>query len=345
MDPTSFSSDHGRFAPGSVLDRVFDGSMVAQDPPRHTRLRALISRAFTARAIADLEPELTRITHALLDAVAAQGRMDLTRDVSGVLPAMAIAGLLGVPASDHALFRELSLAIVANFECVMSGRPADLGAQAKLDGYLRAVTAERRARPKDDLISRLIEAEIDGERLDEHELLGFFKLLLIAGNTTTSRLISSAVLSVLEHPGESARLRSDPALFPSAIEEVLRYRPPTTIWFRVTAKDVELGGQTIPARQQVVVFIGSANQDEAVFPDPERFDIGRSPNPHLAFSAGPHFCLGASLARLESQVVLRVLLERFEDLELAKDEPVVHFEGIQANGALRLPLRFGPTKL
>jgi cytochrome P450 len=339
-DPASFSSDWGRFAPGSMLDRTLEGDMVAQDPPRHTRLRALVSRAFTPRSIADLEPRIERTAHALLSAVAGRGAMELNRDFSSVLPAMVIAELLGVPASEHAYFHDLSLQIIATFESVVSGGPADAGAQARLDDYLRGVVAERRARPEEDLISRLLEAEIDGERLDERELMGFFKLLLVAGNTTVTRLVTSAVLTLLEHPGELGRLRSDPALLPSTIEEVLRYRPPTNVWFRVTAKDVELGGETIPAKQQVVVLLGSANHDEAVFPEPDRFDVSRSPNPHLALSAGPHFCLGASLARLEAQTMLRVILERLDDLELAKDEPVVFFEGMQANGAVRLPLRF-----
>lgn len=339
-NPASFSSDFGKHAPGSVLDRIFERSMLAQDPPRHTRLRGLVSRAFTPRSIADLEPGVTRLSHALLDAVAEQGRMELNRDFSAILPAMVIGELLGVPPSDHAFFRDLSLQIVANFESAVTGRPVDLDAQAKLDDYLRGVMAERRARPREDLISRLLDAEIDGERLDERELLGFCKLLLVAGNTTTTRLLTSAILCLLEHPQELARLRADPGLVPSAIEEVLRYRPPTNIWFRMTAKDVEIGDQAIPARQQVVVLLGSANQDEAVFTDPDRFDVTRNPNPHLAFSTGPHFCLGASLARLEAQAVVRVMLERFEDLAFVEDDPVVPYEGMQANGALRLPLRF-----
>jgi cytochrome P450 len=340
-EPASFSSDWGRYAAGSLLDRTFEGDMVAQDPPRHTRLRALISRAFTPRSIADLEPGITRTAHALLDAVAEKGAMELNRDFSGVLPAMVIAELLGVPPSEHAYFHELSLQIIATFESVVSGGPADTAAQARLDEYVRRVMTERRARPTEDLTSRLMEAEIDGERLSERELLAFFKLLLVAGNTTVARLVTSAVLSLLEHPGELDRLRADPGLVPGAVEEALRYRPPTNVWFRVTAKDVELGGETLPAKHQVVVLLGSANHDEAVFPEPDRFDVSRSPNPHLALSAGPHFCLGASLARLEAQAMLKVIVERFGDLELAKDEPVVFFEGMQANGAVRLPLRFG----
>lgn len=340
-DTASFSSDYAEHAPGSILDRSFERGMIAQDPPRHTRLRALVSRAFTLRSIADLEPRITRITRALVDAVAGQGTMEVNRDLAGVLPAMVIAELLGVPASDHAYFRGLSLRIVANLERIVSGGDIDTSAAVELDAYLRGVMTERRERPKDDLISRLIEAEIDGERLDERELLAFYKALLIAGNTTTTRLITSAVLSLIEHPGELARVRSDPGLLPSAIEEVLRWRPPVNIWFRVTAKDVDLAGVTIPAKQQIVTLLGSANHDEAVFPDPDRFDVARSPNPHLAFSTGPHFCLGASLARLEAQVALRVILDRCGDLDLVEGDPVVLYDGMQANGAVRLPARFG----
>lgn len=339
-DWTSFSSDYGRLAPGSALDRIFEGDVNATDPPRHARLRGLISRAFTPRKMAELEPGITRIADELLDAIAPRGECELNEHFSGVLPLLVIADLLGIPREQHAYLRKLTLEIIENFESIVSGSPTDARAHDALDAYFSGVIAERRARPEDDLISLLLAAEIEGERLTERELLAFFKVLLVAGNTTTSRFITNAVLTLLEHPEALARVRADAGLFPAALEEVLRYRPPINTWFRLAAKDVELGGQKIEAKQQVVVFLGSANRDEAVFADPDRFDITRSPNPHLAFSGGVHFCLGASLARLEGQIAVKAILGRLRDLELASAEPLEPYKGLQPNGVVRLPLRF-----
>jgi cytochrome P450 len=339
-DSTRFSSDYGRLAPGSALDRIFEGSFAAQDPPRHTRLRTLVARAFSARTIADLEPRIESTANALLDAIAPAGRCELNEEFAGVLPMIVIADLLGVPKAEHAPFRGLTLEIIKNFESVVSGRPTDASSRQQLAEYLRPVIAARRAAPRSDLLSHIVEASVDGERLDDAEVVAFCKLLLVAGNTTTARLLSNMVLTLLEHPDELARVRADASLLPSAIEEVLRVRPPVATWFRVTAEDVELAGQSIPARQQVVVFLGSANQDEAVFPEPDRFDVARTPNPHLAFTAGIHFCLGATLARLEALVALRAILARLPDLELANEAPLVPYPSLQSNGVVELPLRF-----
>jgi cytochrome P450 len=209
-----------------------------------------------------------------------------------------------------------------------------------MDAYFSRLLEARRAEPRDDLTSRLITAEIEGERLTEREILTCMKLLLVAGNGTTARLIGNAVVTLLEHPDELARLRADQSLLPSAVEEVLRFRAPVNTWFRIAAKDVTLGGEAIQARQQVVAFISSANRDEAHFTDPDRFDIGRSPNPHLSFSSGVHFCLGAPLARLEAQIALQAILDRLPELALAGSEPLEATKGLQSNGFVRLPVRY-----
>ncbi|MDC0746426.1 cytochrome P450 [Polyangium mundeleinium] len=342
-DWESFSSDYGRLAPGSALDLIHRGNLNASDPPRHQRLRSLVSRAFTPRASAELEPEITRIAHALLDGIAPRGACELVEAFAGVLPLLVIADILGIPRAEHAYFRRLTLEVIEGFDSIVSGKPADPRPQEEMDAYFSQVIAERRAAPREDLTSRLLAAEVDGERLSDKELLGFIKLFLVAGNATTSRLISNTVLTLLEHPDELSRVYADPNLHGPAIEEVLRFRPPINTWFRVAAKDVELGGQTIRAKQQVVAFLGSANRDEAHFKDPDRFDIGRSPNPHLAFSSGIHFCIGAPLARLEARVALHAILERLPGLALASEEPLEPLKGLQSNGVARLPVRFRPA--
>jgi cytochrome P450 len=338
-DWASFSADFGAIAPGSALDRIHQSNMNASDPPRHTRLRGLVSRAFTPRSIAELEPEITRTAHALLDGLAPRGACELMEEFAGVLPLLVIADILGIPRAEHAFFRRLTLDFTTTFESIVSGAPTSTSAQEGMEAYFAKMVAERRAAPRADLTSRLIEAEIDGERLGDKDIITFLKLFLVAGNSTTSRLIGNAVLTLLEHPAELERLRESPSLVPSAVEEVLRFRPPINTWFRIAPKDVTLGGQVIRARDQVVAFIGSANRDEAHFTDPDRFDIGRSPNPHLAFSSGIHFCLGAPLARLEGQVALRAILERLPELALAGGEPLEVIKGLQSNGVVRLPVR------
>jgi cytochrome P450 len=340
-DHASFSSDHGRLNPGSALDKIFRGNMSASDPPRHGRLRGLVSRAFTQRSVVDLEPFIARIAHELLDAIIERGRCELNADFASILPTLVIAELLGVPAEDHGLFRRLMQACTTNFDSAVNKTPLDPRfIDEQFNTYFRGVLSERRARPGPDMITRLIEAEIDGERLDDKDLLSFCRLLLVAGSTTTFHLISNTILTLLEHPDDLARLRADERLLPSAIEEVLRYRPPLNVWFRIAAKDVELRGQRIGRGQEVLLIIGSANRDEAHFPDPDRFDIARTPNNHLAFSSGVHFCLGAPLARLETQVAVKAILQRLPDLEIDSERPLEAHAGPMVNGAVRLPLRF-----
>jgi cytochrome P450 len=210
--------------------------------------------------------------------------------------------------------------------------------------YLRDLLAERRKAPKDDLLTRLAEAEVDGERLTEDDILGFFQFLLAAGTETTTNLISNAILCLAENPGELARLRAAPERLPSAIEEVLRYRSPIQAVFRETRRDVEVHGQVIPAGKIVLTMIGSANRDPKHFNDPDRFDITRDPNPHIAFGQGIHFCLGAALSRLEARIGLSDLLERAKGFELVSDAPWEPRRALIVHGPSRLPIRFEPER-
>lgn len=320
--------------------------LIFMDPPRHAKLRGLIARAFTPRAVAALEPRIRELARELLGAHVARGEMDLVADFAVPLPLMVIAEMLGAPASDGPLFRRWA-EVMLLLAHVVSGAPQAASAierfvamHAEMKGYLAELLAARRAHPADDLLTRLLAAEVDGERLSDDEILGFFQLLLLAGHETTTNLIGNAVLSFVEWPDQLARLRAAPELLPSAIEEVLRYRSPVQAALRVTRRDVELGGRTIPAGQVVVAMIGSANRDPKHFGEADRFDVARDPNPHLAFGSGIHFCIGAPLARLEGRVALTELLERAHGLRLGSDEPWEPREAFHVHGPSALPIRF-----
>jgi cytochrome P450 len=207
---------------------------------------------------------------------------------------------------------------------------------------LARMIAERRATPSDDLLTRLVEAELDGERLSHAEILGFFQLLVVAGQETTANLLNNAILCLTEHPAELTRLRAKPEFLPSAIEEVLRYRSPVQWMMRAPRRDVEMSGQVIPAGMLVLPMIGAANRDPAVFAEPDRFDISREPNPHLAFGHGIHSCIGAALSRMEAQIALGEFLQAVESFEIALDGPWEPRRALHVHGPSRLPIRFQP---
>ncbi|MGK3988755.1 cytochrome P450 [Sorangium sp. So ce136] len=324
--------------------------LIFSDPPRHTKLRALVTRAFTPRAVAELEPRVRQLSRELIDRTIERGEMDLVEDYALPLPLLVIAEMLGAPTADQPRFRRWSDAIL-DLSYTVSGSEAATRAlaefaavTAEMQAYVRGLVAQRRAAPEDDLLTRLVEAEVDGERLNEDEILGFFQLLLVAGHETTMNLLGNAILCFLENPIELARLRAEPHLLPSAIEEVLRHRSPVQAMFRVTRRDVPMRGQVIPAGKAVLAMIGSANRDPQQFRDPDRFDIARDPNPHVAFGHGIHFCLGAPLSRLEARVALPDLLGRLEGLALASDAPWEPRRAIHVLGPSRLPIRFAPGK-
>ncbi|HEX6971699.1 MAG TPA: cytochrome P450, partial [Limnochordia bacterium] len=304
-DARRFSSAFGAANP----DRP--RSLLTTDPPRHTALRALISRAFTPRAIAALAPRIAELTEALLAAALPKGEIELVADLAAPLPIMVIAEMLGIPPADRERFKMWSDRVVAATDTLLgvgAGRgPGFDQAMEEMFSYFSAIIDARRRDPGDDLISRLTFAEIDGTRLSQAEILNFCWLLLVAGNETTTHLIVNAMRCLIEHPAVYDRLRNDPDAIPATIEEVLRYRSPVQAMFRVATEDVVLQGQTIPRGAQVLAWIGSANRDAARFADPDRFDPGRDPNPHLAFGHGIHFCLGAPLARLEGRIALGAL--------------------------------------
>lgn len=326
-----------------------DNWFIFFDPPQHTKMRALISRAFTPKSVTNLEPRIREFSHELLDKGVVRGEIDLAAEYSAPLPMMVIAEMIGIPVEDWSRFRQWSDTIL-KISYSMRGMEADPEAATAMTGF-RAVTvemneyvgemiAQRRVTPRDDLLTRLVEAEVDGERLSQHDILGLFQLLVVAGQETTANLINNAVLCFIENPEQLALLRSSPELLPSAIEEVLRYRSPIQWVMRTPSREIALNGQVIPAGKLILAMLGSANRDPKQFRDPDRFDIQREPNPHIAFGHGIHSCLGAALARMESRIALSDLLARLNRLELASDEPWQPRKALHVHGPTHLPIRF-----
>ena len=326
----AFSSDkQAEFGPkfgDSLLYEHHTSSLVFNDPPRHTRVRRLIADALVPRAVAAMEPALASLVDRLLDRMQAKGRVDLIADFAAAIPVEVIGNLLGVPPGEREPLREWSLAILGALEPVVSPEAAARGnaALAQFLPYLEALVADRRAAPGDperDVLTRLVHGEPGGEKLAAKELLHNCVFLLNAGHETTTNLIGNGLVALLEHPAEKRRLIADPALIKSAVEEILRYESSNQLGNRVTTEPVEIGGVAMPAGTPVTLCIGAANRDPAQFERPDRFDVGRSPNRHLAFGAGIHQCAGMSLARLEGAVAISRFLARFPGYALA-GEPV-----------------------
>jgi len=340
-------SEHATFSSAAAMGddaSPLGTSLIGTDPPRHRQLRNLVTQAFTPRAVAALAPRIERIVSDLLDTVAATGRMDVVADLAYPLPVIVIAELLGIPPENREEFKLWSDAVVSGPGSRGEGQAiAPSAAHQQMTAYFRRVIAARRSTPGDDLISGLLAAEIDGERLTEMELLGFCVLLLVAGNETTTNLIGNAMYCFDEWPETWERLRERPGLIPGAVEEVLRYRSPVQAMFRATVADAELGGRRIPAGTHLLAWIGSANRDGAQFPDADRFDVERAPNRHLAFGHGIHFCLGAPLARLEARLALEAMTRRMRNPCRA---PGVELEGVGfpvVFGVRSLPVTFEPA--
>ena len=341
-DYAVFSSRFGMM--DAEPDHPLAASLISSDPPRHRQLRTLVSQAFTPKAIAQLEPKIVAITRELLDRVAGTGQMDVIDDLGYPLPVIVIAEMLGIPPEDRDRFRHWSDAIVTSANMTPTGQP-DTGGEMEremAEYFLRMIEIHRR-QPGDDLISALLAAEVDGQRLSQMDLLGFCILLLVAGNETTKNLIGNAILCFDEHPDTMMQLKAQPELLPDAIEEVLRYRSPVQSMFRMVLNDTVLDGQELRAGQRMLAWIGSANHDEAEFPDPERFDIQRRAARHLAFGHGIHFCLGAPLARLEARVVLSAILSRMPDIKVVPGAQLEPEESIIVYGLKHLPVTFSPA--
>jgi cytochrome P450 len=324
-DVSAVVTDHSRFSskPLGLVGSFFQDTLVAKDPPEHRKLRNLVNQAFTPRAVARLSDRITRVTQELLDEVRATGKMDIVSDMAFPLPAKVIAELLGVPSEDWNIFQKW--ARIGDTESLMG---SERSMQEEMSDYFSRLLAERRRSPREDLVSALSIAEVDGERLSEQELISFCTLLLAAGQETTKNLIANFIVCVTDHPELLGRLRQEPALMPTAIEEVLRYLPPVWLLFRMTTTDVELGGQRIPANQFVLAWLASANRDPAQFANPDQFDIQRASNRHMTFGHGIHFCVGAPLARLEAKIVLPMMLEQLKGLQRVEGVPVMADMGI-----------------
>jgi cytochrome P450 len=351
-DPRTFSSARGitleEQSPEEVEARR---SMIDMDPPRHTRLRKIVSPLFTRSAVARYEDLCRALARRVLDHALPKGEFDFVEEVSRELPIRILARIMGVPEEDTPQIIEWGDAMIAQADPEYSRAVIDkedtseyrllpFRSPAALDmmAYAHRLAAERRREPRDDLVTKLINAEVEGQRLTEQEFDNFFCLLAVAGNETTRHAISHGMLALMEHRDQWDRLRRDPSLMPLATEEILRWASPTMHFRRTATRDVELGGKEIREGDKVVVWFISGNRDEEVFPDPFRFDVGRDPNPQMAFgSGGPHICLGAHLARLEVRVMFEELLPRLADIELTG--PVVRLRSNFINGIKHMPVR------
>jgi pimeloyl-[acyl-carrier protein] synthase len=293
--------------------------MLVLDPPDHTRLRNLVNKAFTPRTVERLRPRVEAIAAEILDRIDDGDGFDLVRDFAYPLPVIVIAEMLGVPAADRAAFQQWSAVLVRGLDPLVSDEEQEVVFDARdaLLDYLRGVLMQRRREPQDDMLTSLIAAEENGDIFSEGELLAMCNLLLVAGHETTVNLLGNGALALLENPDQLDRLRRDPDLVGTAVDELLRYTSPVQWTGRVAAAEIELGGRTIQPPQSVIGILGAANRDPQVFPDPDRLDLGRHPNPHVAFGRGIHFCLGAPLAHLEAEVAMPMLLERFPRLRMA----------------------------
>jgi len=346
LDQKTFSSARGGAILRAWKDDEYEpqkGMLINLDPPEHTRYRRLVSLLFSAKVIRKLEDHVRAVTTEILDRVAADGECDFVSAIAAELPLQVIVELLGIPLEDRHKVLDWSNKMIGFDDPEYQTDPLVAGtAAAELFLYANSLAEARQRAPRDDIISLLLHSEVDGHRLTITEFNSFFLLLAVAGNETTRNLISGGMLALMQHPAQRDRLLANPGLLPTAIEEMLRWVTPVNQFQRTATRDVELAGVPIKEGDRVVLFYASANRDEAVFPDPQRFDVGRTPNEHLAFGIGPHFCLGANLARLEIRVMFEELLRRLPDMRLAG--PVERLRSNFINGIKRMPVRFTPER-
>ncbi|MGH9181008.1 MAG: cytochrome P450 [Acidimicrobiales bacterium] len=337
-------ADDTRRANDSLVRQAGTSLMMFLDPPDHNRLRSLVSQAFTPKMVEGMRPRIQRLVDDLLDAVVERGRMDVLSDLAYPLPAMVICELLGVPSDDQEQFKAWSSDASRLLDGYLDqeSRTKGMVAGMHLFQYFNDLVDERRRAPRADLLSALIAAEDGGESLTQAELLSTTTLLFVAGFETTMNLVGNGMLALLRQRDQLERLRDDPSLMRPGVEELLRYDSSVHVTARIARTDVEVGGQVIRQGEEVAVIIGAANRDPEQFPDPDRLDVGRTPNRHLAFGGGPHFCLGASLARLEGQVAVATMLRRLGDLELVTSEPEYR-DHFVIRGVLRLEVAFVPS--
>lgn len=360
-DYTLFSSERPqRFSPRPATnDRTpkqrFSASLISMDPPQHRQYRGLVSAAFTPRAIATLKDRIVAITQELLDQIRPVGQMDLVADFAYPLPTTVIAEMLGVPSSDRPRFKRWADRLLsqqlndAEFFRPQEEQQVNPELQKfsqtfeEMHEYFVQVLEARCREPRNDLMSALHTAEIEGQRLTQEEVINFCILLLLAGHVTTTNLLSQAIRCFDEHPGVLEQVRCQPELIPDAIEEVLRYASPVWRLVRTATREVEIAGTTVPKGSAIFCWLASANRDETQFADPTRFDIHRTPNKHLAFGYGIHFCIGAPLSRLEAAVALPILIEQLPHLRRDRSVPLEMYEGRTLFGFKRLPVVFTPS--
>jgi cholest-4-en-3-one 26-monooxygenase len=325
-------------------------SIIMMDPPRHVKLRRLVNKGFTPRAVDKMESRIRTIANEILDGVAELGSFDFVVEVAAKLPLAVICGMLGLERSAWPLMFDLTNRMLGAGDpeyqdsvsddergTLLAQRDTAMKARFAMFEFFRGQIEQRRRAPGDDIVSGLIDSEVDGEKLSDFELLAFCLLLVLAGNETTRNAISGGMVAFAEHPAERARLQRDPALIETAVEEVLRWTSPLHHMARVATADVEIGGRKIRAGDRVLMWYPSANRDEEVFPDPFRFDVARDPNDHLAFGIGEHFCLGAGFARKEVRVMFEELFRRFPKIEVTG--PPERLRSNFINGVKHLPVR------
>jgi pimeloyl-[acyl-carrier protein] synthase len=326
----------------SPIAQVMVRQMLFLDPPDHTRVRTLAARAFTPRRVEVLRGHIREITNQLLDAVEAKGRMEVIGDLGAPLPAIVTTEMLGVPSRDWKKLRRWSTdfaEMLGNFQHNPGRAARVLQSLEEMTAYFQAAVRQQAEEPSEGLVNALAQAEVNGDRFSEEEVVANLIVTMVGGLETTTNLIGNGLLSLLRHPEQLERLREDPELIPSAVEELLRYESPSQHTARLAPEDVELGGRQIRRRQAVIAVMGAANRDPERFPEPDRLDLGRQDNRHLAFGWAGHFCFGAPLARIEGQIAFGALLSRFPDLQL-EPEPLAWRENLGLRGLKALPVTF-----
>ena len=348
-DPATFISSHGIImgstpetaGPAAGLGKM----LITMDPPRHVRLRRLVNKGFTPRAVAAMEGHIREIATGILDDVCTRDTCDFVTDVAALLPLAVICEMMGVPKDDWKLMFELTNKVLGGLDPEYQAEGANVDqtiteGHLQMFGYFMRMLAERKRERREDLVSVLVGSEVDGDRLSDEEILYFSYLLILAGNETTRNAISGGLLALFEHPDQRAKLAANPALMPTAVEEILRWTSPVAHMARTATRDVEIRGQQIRKGDQLIMWYPSANRDEDVFPDGDVFDVEREPNEHLAFGIGEHFCLGAGFARLELRVMFEELLRRLPDI--AQAGPAERLMSTFIGGIKHLPVRYTP---
>jgi cholest-4-en-3-one 26-monooxygenase len=343
--PQTFCSGEGTTRPDidSTRKAMMQLIMLNMDPPKHVKYRRIVQRGFTPRMVSAMEKPIREQARRIVDEICERGECEFVKEVAAELPLQVLADLLGVPQEERFRIFDLSNRLIG-FEDpeFQTSREDAQRASAEMWAYANELAERKRREPGADLTTVLMTGEVDGERLTEPEFDSFFLLLAVAGNETTRNLISHGMLNLMNHPAERRRLLDDPALLPTAVEEMLRVSPPVMYFRRTATEDTEIRGVPIAAGEKVCMYYPSVNRDEEIFPDPDVFDVGRTPNEHLAFGIGEHYCLGANLARLEITIMFEELLARLPDMEIAG--PVRRLRSTFIDGIKKIPVRFTPRR-